>query len=117
MSPAKGFDTTRSASSARRKPERYGIIGMLAGTLLGLLVTYARVGLEGLIWLRGKGGETFLTTTGRIIVSILVVVGAFAGGLCGVASEARGRTEVPAAKPRSEVQQEHLWDRQLDEGQ
>jgi hypothetical protein len=115
MNAAKGFGSTRSASSARREPERYGIIGMLAGPLLGLLFTYARVGPAGLIWLQGKGGETFLTTTGKIIVSIIVVVGAFAGGLCGVALGARGRTEVPATKPRSEAQREHLWDRELDE--
>jgi hypothetical protein len=88
---------------------------MLAVPLLGLLFTYARIGPAGLIWWQGKGGETFLTTPGKIIVTIIVVVGAIAGGLCGLALEAKWRPEAPAAKPKSEAQQGHLWDRELDE--
>jgi hypothetical protein len=88
---------------------------MLAGPLLGLLFTYARVGPAGLIWLQGKGDETFLTTLGKIIVSVIVVVGAFAGGLCELALEARWRSQAPAVKRKCEAQQDHLWDRELDE--
>jgi hypothetical protein len=114
MKATKEFDSTRSVSSARGEQESYGLIGMLAGPLLGLLFTYARIGPSGLIWLQGKGGETFLTTPAKIIVTIIVLIGAFAGGLCGLALVATYRPEARAPKPKSETPQEHLWDRQLD---
>jgi hypothetical protein len=107
MTATEEFETPRSVSSARGEPESYGLVGILAGPLLGLVFTYARIGPAGLIWWQGKGGETFLTTPGKMIASIIVVVGAFAGGLCGLAFEARWRLGRRAAKLKNEAQQEY----------
>ena len=114
MDASKFFDAPRSESSLSEKPASYAFVGSLTGPVLGLLFTFARIGPAGLIWWQGKGGETILTPLGRIIVSIIIVVGAFAGALCGWAFDARYRPEIAAAKPKSDAPQEHLWDRELD---
>jgi len=114
MDASKPFDAPRSESSLLGKPVSYACVGALAGPVLGLLFTFARIGPAGLIWWQGKGGETILTTLGRIFCSIIFAVGGFAGALFGLALEARYRPESPAAKPKSDAPQEHLWDRELD---
>jgi len=38
----------------------------------------------GLVWCQGKGGEIILTPVGRTIVSVIIVIGGFAGALCGL---------------------------------
>lgn len=91
----------------------YGIVGVLAGPVLGLLFTFARIGPAGLIWWQGKGGETILTPLGRTIVSVIMIVGAVAGALGVLALEARYRTEIAAGKPKSDAPPERLWDREL----
>ncbi len=108
------FEIPRSEPSPSRKPLSYACVGALAGPVLGLLSTSARIGPAGLIWWQGKGGETILTPLGRIFCSIIFAVGAFAGVLCGVALEVRYRREILNAKPKIAAPQELLWDRELD---
>jgi hypothetical protein len=114
MDASKPFDVPRSDPSLGGKPPSYGSVGALAGPVLGLLITFARIGPAGLIWWQGKGGETILTPLGQIIVSMIILVGAIVGALCGWAFEARYRPVIAAAKPKSGASQEHLWDRELD---
>jgi hypothetical protein len=114
MDASKSFDVPRSGPSLGGKPASYGFVGALAGPVLGILFTLARIGPAGLIWWQGKGGETILTALGQIIVGIIIVVGAVVGALCGWAFDARYRPEIAAAKPKSGASQEHLWDRELD---
>jgi hypothetical protein len=114
MDASKTFDASRSESSLRGKPMSYACVGALAGPVLGLLFSFARIGPVGLVWWQGKGGATILTPLGRTCCSVILLVGAFAGYLCGLALEARYRPEIPAAKPKSDVPQDRLWDRELD---
>jgi hypothetical protein len=114
MDASKTVKAPRSESSLRGKPMSYACVGALAGPVLGFLCSFARIGPVGLLWWLGKGGETILTPLGRICCSIIVFVGAFAGVLCGLALEAKYRPEIPAAKPKRDAPQEHLWDRELD---
>jgi hypothetical protein len=86
---------------------------VLVGPLLGVAFIMARIGPAGLFWWEGPGGETIMTALGRFVYSMIILVGAFAGLLCGSALVARYHPESRATKPRSDIPQEHLWDRQL----
>jgi hypothetical protein len=90
------------------------IVGYLAGPVLGLLFTLARIGPEGLIWWEGKGGQTDLAPLGQTICTVLSVVGAIGGTLWGWAFDARNQPRIAAAKRKSHAWQEYLWDRELD---
>ena len=114
MDASKSFDAARSETSPSEKQASYAFVGSLAGPAVGLLFTFARIGPAGIIWWQGKGGETILTPTGRIIVCIVIVAGAFAGALCGWAFDARYRPDIAAVKPKRHAPQAHLWDRDLD---
>jgi hypothetical protein len=118
MDVSKPSDAPRPAPSLgakSAKPEAiYAFVGSLAGPVLGLLFTLARVGPAGLVWWQGKGGETILTPLGRTILSVIIVIGGFAGAVCGWAFDSRYRPEIAAAKPKRYAPQEHLWDRDLD---
>lgn len=108
------INAPRSKPSLSGKPATYACVGALAGPVLGLLFTFARIGPAGLIWWQGKGGETILTPLGRIFCSIIFAMGALAGALCGLAWQARHRPRRRAAKLESDAPEEHLWDRELD---
>jgi hypothetical protein len=114
MAVSKSFDSPRLEFSPSKKPITYGFIGALSGPVLGLFFTFARVGPAGLIWFPGKGGETILTPSGRIIVSVIFFVGAVVGAFCGLALEARYRSGIGAGKSKSGPPQEDLWDREVD---
>ena len=114
MVESKPSDSTRSEPSPSGKPASWAFVGTMAGPVLGFLFTLTRIGPPGHIWWEGKGGETIPTPLGRIICSIIIVAGAFAGALCGLAWEARYRPQGPVAKPKMGVSREHLWDHELD---
>lgn len=63
---------------------------MLLGVLLPLLFTYTRIGPAGRFWLEGKGGETFLTPTGKVIAVFLALIGMIVGFVGGLMVDARG---------------------------
>ena len=120
MNTRKKSSALRSKLSLSRGPESYAfILGLLAGLVPALLFIlvfiFARIGPRGFLWWEGKGGETIPTPLARIIAIAIFAVGAFGGAICAFVLEVRWRPETLAARPKSEAQREHLWDRELDE--
>jgi hypothetical protein len=114
MDASRPLDSSRADYSLEGEPVSNAWVGAMAGPLLGLLFSFTRIGPAGLIWWEGKGGETILTPLGRTIGVTLVIAGAIAGSLCGMAFDVWGRPGIAGAKPKRNAPQEHLWDRQLD---
>jgi len=81
----------RAVDTRKRKRPSGAFIGATMGPLLGILYSQARIGSPGQLWSVGKGGETFMTPSGRTIFVIVVVGGAIVGALCGRAIDARSR--------------------------
>jgi hypothetical protein len=119
MNAYKESHASLSKPSPGRERGSYVIPTMLAGLVPTLLFffafVYARIGPAGHLWWEGKGGESIPTPLARTICIAIFAVGALAGGLCRFVLEVRWRPGIPATKPSSEAQQEHLWDRELDE--
>ena len=111
---SKGLDTGLSKPSPSRKLASWAFVGALAGPVLGILFSFTRIGPLGFLWFEGKGGETIQTPVGRLIESVIWIVGSLVGTLFALAVEARYRPEARIAKPKSDPPQEHLWDRELD---
>ena len=83
----------------------WAFVGALLGPALGILFSFSRIGPPGLIWWQGKGGETIQTPLGRGILSVTVVVGAFASAFLALVLEARYRHEARAVKPKGDAPQ------------
>jgi hypothetical protein len=113
MDATKPFDTRTLDLAPGGERASSAFVGALAGPVLGLIFIWARIGPAGLIWWQGKGDKTILTPLGRIICSIIFAVGGIGGALCGCALDAKYRPR-NTAKLKTDPQQEHLWDRELD---
>lgn len=76
-------------------PARWAWLGALIGPLSAAVISPGRVGPEHFLWWQGKGGETILTSLGRIVVAGLLIGGSSIGSACGLAidfwSAGRGR--------------------------
>jgi hypothetical protein len=113
MNATERFDARSLDLAPRGERASIAFLGALAGPVLALMFIWARIGPAGLIWWQGKGGETILTPSGRIICSIIFAIGGIGGALGGWAWDARNRRSL-TAKLKSDSPQEHLWDRELD---
>lgn len=106
-------DAPRSTPSTTQRPTSRAFVGTLAGPLLAFLLMFTRIGPPGFLWSEGKDGP-IETPLGRTIIWIILIVGAIAGSLCGIAFDAWGRPTITAAKLKRVAPQEHLWDHELD---
>ena len=113
MDASKPLDSARAEHSLTGERVSSAFVGAMAGPVLGILFSFTRIGPAGLIWLEGKGGP-ILTPVGRTIGVIIVIAGAIAGSLCGMAFDVWCRPGIAAARLKSSAPQEQLWDRQLD---
>ena len=111
---SQGLDPSLSKPSPSRKLASWAFVGALAGPVLGILFSFTRIGPPGFLWFEGKGGETIQTPLGRLIESVIWIVGSWVGALLALAVEGMYRPEARIAKPTSDPPQEHLWDRELD---
>jgi hypothetical protein len=114
MVGSKGLASGLLKPSPSRRPANWAFVGALAGPILGILFSFTRIGPLGFLWFEGKGGETIQTPQGRLIESVIWILGSWVGALFALAVEARYRPEARIAKPKSDPSQEHLWDRELD---
>jgi hypothetical protein len=114
MVGSKSLDPGLSKRSPSTKLASWAFVGALVGPILGILFSFTRIGPPGFLWFEGKGGETIQTPLGRLIESVIWIVGSWVGALFALAVEARSRPEARIAKPQSDPPQEHLWDCELD---
>ncbi len=89
-------------------------VGALAGPMLAVLFSFARIGPPGFIWWEDKGGGTIQTPLGRVILSIIFVSGGYAGAFGGWAIDTWYRRRPTTEKRKSDAGQGHLWDREMD---
>jgi hypothetical protein len=85
-------------NSPRQRRGSLGFVGaMVVPAIMYIAWSYARIGPMGVFWVLGKGDDTVWTPLGRLVASILIVVGGLAGAACGTIIDGWHRQPDPAS--------------------